>query len=120
MGDSLAGRVALITGASRGLGSAIAQAFAEEGARVAVMARSAEPLQAVARETGALAVVGDVAEPDQVEQVFTRVENELGPVDILINNAAVLGPAEAIDQADFEAWTETYWVNVFGTFACTK
>jgi NAD(P)-dependent dehydrogenase (short-subunit alcohol dehydrogenase family) len=120
MAGSLAGKVALVTGASRGLGRSVAGALAAQGARVAVLARSRERLQEVAREVGGLAVTADVSRRQEVEVAFAQVERELGPVDLLVNNAAILGPAEAVAEADPEGWAATYRVNVFGTMLCCR
>jgi len=111
----LDGRTALVTGASRGFGQALARAFAQEGARVAVLARS--PCTA---PEGGLAIQADVGSQAEVERAFEPIERELGPVDILVNNAAILGPAEYVTDADAAAWAETYRVNVHGTFLCTR
>ena len=88
----LKGKVALVTGAARGIGRGIAEVFASEGADVAVDdvdMNQAEQVAASIKATGrrAVAVQADVARRDQVEPMFERVWNELGPIDILVNNA---------------------------------
>ena len=83
------GRHVLITGASRGLGAALADGFASKGARVTVVARSAESLALVAERTGGNAVVADLADPAQVDGLIPRVEADFGPVDVLVNNAGI-------------------------------
>ena len=91
----LAKRVALITGASRGLGKAMALRFAEEGAAVAVnYVKSANPAKQVCESIlaaggRAISVQADVAQPSQVEQMVKTVLEELGPIDILVNNAGI-------------------------------
>src|ERR1700681_4910976 len=102
MVDALAGRVALVTGASRGIGAAIARRFAAEGARVALVARSLEPgsgghLSGSSRETAdAIAAAGGVALPIVADlsdascdrtAIVARATEELGPVEVLVNNA---------------------------------
>src|SRR5918999_1240094 len=88
----LEGKVAVVTGGSRGIGRAIALALARDGADVALAARGTEDLAQVAKEVEvegrrALSVPTDVSNPQQVGQRFERVTGELGPVDILVNNA---------------------------------
>ena len=111
---SLAGRVALVTGASRGVGRACAEAFAREGAQVAALARSGCDLPDM------LCMKGDVASPEDVERAFKQIEERLGPVDILVNNAGILGPSEAVAEADPQQWFDTYRVNVWGAMLCAQ
>jgi short-subunit dehydrogenase len=85
---NLAGRRALVTGASRGIGEAIARELAARGAAVALVARSEGPLKQLATELDGVAYPADLAEPDQVEELLARVEAD-GPIDILVNNAGL-------------------------------
>jgi len=117
----LTGQVALVTGGGRGLGRAFAIALAKAGARVAVTARTAEPLaQTVAmveRAGGrALAIPGDVSAPDAVAHVVRTAESQLGMVDILVNNAGAVGPLGYDWEVDLEDWWRTFEVNVRGPF----
>ncbi len=113
----LTGKTALITGGGRGIGRAIAVAFAREGARVAVAARTAEQVEQVAREIGneAIALVCDVANSDSV----TRMFSEVGAVDILVNNAGIAESATVVNTTD-ELWHRHLSINLSGTFYCTR
>jgi NAD(P)-dependent dehydrogenase (short-subunit alcohol dehydrogenase family) len=101
----LVGRLALVTGAGRGIGRAIAHRLAAEGARLALVARSAHEIAETARQVRAdggqaVAVPADLADHRQLGQLPTRVRDECGEVDILVNNAGVvwpLGPSAAVD-----------------------
>ena len=99
----LKGRRAVVTGASRGIGAAIADALVEKGARVAGLARSVEPLDEIARRPGEafLAVPCDVRDPAAVRAAVGRVVEAAGRIDILINNAGVgrFGPVDEIGEA---------------------
>ena len=110
-------KTALITGGGRGIGRAIALAFAREGIRIAVAARTAEQVEQVAREIGndAMALVCDVADPQSVAQMFERV----GDVDILVNNAGVAESATVVNTTD-ELWHRHLSINLSGTFYCTR
>jgi 3-oxoacyl-[acyl-carrier protein] reductase len=117
----LAGRVALVTGASRGIGAAVAVALGAAGARVAVNFRQeAAAAEQVARAIGqALAVQADVADASAVAAMLAAVEAGLGPVDILVNNAGIapIRGIEDLTEADFDA---TLAVNLKGAFLCTQ
>ncbi|TMD08784.1 MAG: SDR family oxidoreductase [Chloroflexi bacterium] len=82
----IAGRAALVTGASRGIGVAIARALAAEGARVALVARGEEHLRAAEAEVGGIAIAADLAEEDGCRHAFEAAERSLGKVEILVNN----------------------------------
>ena len=117
----LTGQVALVTGGGRGLGRAFAIALAKAGARVAVTARTAEPLAetvAMVERAGgrALAIPGDVSAPDAVAHVVRTAESQLGMVDILVNNAGAVGPLGYDWEVDLEDWWRTFEVNVRGPF----
>jgi NAD(P)-dependent dehydrogenase (short-subunit alcohol dehydrogenase family) len=119
---ALEGKVAIVTGASSGIGLAAASKFVAAGARVALFARREEPLaQFVATTNGqAIAISGDVAADGDVERLFAQVEREFGPCDVLINNAGILDPALLIDTSR-ERWDRMFAVNVTGTFlACRR
>jgi 3-oxoacyl-[acyl-carrier protein] reductase len=122
----LSGQVALVTGASRGIGWAIAELFAQAGARVAMLARSAEPLgraaEALRTEYGAdniLALPVDVAIEDQVNAAVQQVVDAWGRVDMLINNAGLIhfGP---IDQVAPAEWQQVLGANLTGAYLCSR
>jgi 3-oxoacyl-[acyl-carrier protein] reductase len=105
----LDGRVALVTGASKGLGRGIAAALAAEGARVAVSSRSPERIEAARADVGAaLAVAHDATDLDGVDGLVERVEDELGPIDVLVTNTG--GPPPGPDALGFgrDQWEQAY------------
>ena len=121
---SLAGKVALVTGASQGIGRETALALAEAGANVALAARNEEKLVALAEEiaakgAAALAVKMDVADPEQVKAGFKAVLEKFGKLDILVNNAAITrdGLAMRMKQEDWDAVIRT---NLTGAHLCTQ
>ena len=85
----LHGKRVLITGASRGIGEALTRRFASTGATVALVARSADAIEKLAADLGGTAHPADLADPAQVEHLIRRVEDESGPVDVLVNNAGI-------------------------------
>ena len=119
-------RVALVTGAGRGIGREIALALVREGAHVAVnYAHSAEGAQATVEEARALGVQAipvraDVTDAASVEAMIARAKDAFGRLDILVNNAgAAIGPAPVVQMAE-EAWRRTLEINATGTFLCCK
>ncbi len=117
----LRGKVALITGASRGIGRAIAEAYAAAGARVVLAARKPEGLEATAeaiRQQGgeALAVPTHVGHPDQVDALVARAVEAFGGIDILVNNAATNPHFGPMLTAEPSHWDKTFEVNVKGYF----
>jgi 3-hydroxybutyrate dehydrogenase len=117
----LTGKTTLITGGGRGIGRAIALAFAREGARIAVAARTAEQVQQVATEigNGAVALVCDVADPESVLRMFTEMRERVGDADILVNNAGIAESATLVNTTD-ELWHRHLSINLSGTFYCTR
>jgi NAD(P)-dependent dehydrogenase (short-subunit alcohol dehydrogenase family) len=125
MNDELRNRVAMVTGAGRGLGRAIAQALAQAGAAVGAMARTeaqvAETVGAIGETGGrALAVVVDVSDAASVERAARQVEGALGPVDLLVNNAAIMGPLGPMWDADADDWWHSFEVNLRGPYLCSR
>jgi len=124
MAERLQDRIALVTGASRGIGYATALALAKEGAQVVITARTQEDLDALAKEVKslgarALPVVADLTQPDDVARLKETVSDEFGRVDILVNNAGVAkyAPLSEITVEDYD-WMMN--VNMRATFLCTK
>ena len=114
-------KTALITGGGRGIGRAIALAFAREGIRIAVAARTAEQVEQVAREIGneAIALVCDVSDPESVTRMFSEMRERLGDADILVNNAGIAESATFVNTTD-ELWQRHIAINLSGTFFCTR
>ncbi len=119
----LSGRHALITGASRGIGAAIAAALAADGARVTLIGRDAAQLDHVATELGgtdrAIPVLADVTEGGSVREAFATARRQLGPVHILVNNAGQAASAKFTDT-DEALWNRILGVNLTGTYFCTR
>jgi NAD(P)-dependent dehydrogenase (short-subunit alcohol dehydrogenase family) len=115
----LDGRVAVVTGGNRGLGFAFARALDEAGARVAIAARDAGKNAEAAAALGALAVEFDVTDPASVAAMAERVTGELGPIDVLVNNAGACfhGPALEVPE---EEWRAVWDVNVDGLWHCSR
>jgi NAD(P)-dependent dehydrogenase (short-subunit alcohol dehydrogenase family) len=116
-------RTVLVTGGSRGIGRAVALAFAAAGHRVAITARTEAGLRAVSDEIlriarQGLGVVCDVADPAAVSKAVADVAAALGPIDVLVNNAGFAESARLADTS-LDLWQRTLDVNLTGTFACT-
>ncbi|MFC3135905.1 SDR family NAD(P)-dependent oxidoreductase [Microbaculum marinum] len=124
MKGKLAGRVAIVTGAGRGIGRAVAQTFATEGAAVVAGARSSSDLEALVEEiTGrgarAIAVAGDIGDPATSERLVRAAVETFGGCDVLANLAAIGGPVGNVEELDPDDWNQTFRINVTGTFlAC--
>ena len=122
--DSLTNKIALVTGAGKGIGRAVALALAAEGAHVGLLARTEADLLALAAEisaaggTAALAVA-DVADRTAVNLAVAKIQQELGPIDILINNAGIGTFAKFLDMEP-DAWEHIIQVNLMGTYYVTR
>lgn len=120
----LTGQVAVVTGGGRGLGEAMARAFAEAGARVVIASRKREVVEATAetfRRDGyeALAAGLDVTNPEDIESLIRRTMEEYGRIDVLVNNSGTSWGAPAMDMP-MEAWNKVLEVNVTGTFLMSQ
>jgi len=119
----LNGQVALVTGGGRGIGAGIAGELAQAGMRVAVAARSRKQVDAVAREIGGIALALDVSDQAAVERAVGQVEQELGPIDVLVNDAGIASPggsftAKPIWDEDPADWWRVFEVNLLGAYLC--
>ena len=121
----LGGQVAIVTGGGRGIGRAMALALAKAGAAVAVVARSSDQLAetvALIEEAGgrAIAVTADVTDPQAAELMAKEVEQQLGPVDLLVNNAGAPPPVGPLWENDPDEWWRCIEVNLRGPFLCSR
>ena len=115
---SLNGKIALVTGASRGLGEGAARALAKEGAAVMLLARDSERVQTVAREIGggAAALACDVSDYAAVERAVSATRKRFGGLDILVNNAGVIEPIADIASSDPAQWARNIQINLIGAY----
>jgi len=118
---SLNGKVALVTGASRGLGEGTARALAKQGAKVMLLARDGDLAQTVAREIVAAggraeALACDVSDYPAVERAVADTRQRLGGLDILVNNAGVIDPIASIAASDPAAWARSLQINLVGAY----
>jgi NAD(P)-dependent dehydrogenase (short-subunit alcohol dehydrogenase family) len=129
-------RVAVVTGAARGIGAACATALLKDGWRVVYTGRDAATLQqaidagvasaqlnataAAEMKSRALAVACDVSRPADVAALFARVKSHFGRLDLLFNNAGLSGPPSLLEDLSFEAWQEVVGTNLTGPFLCTQ
>ncbi|MEO7651506.1 MAG: SDR family oxidoreductase [Bryobacteraceae bacterium] len=127
MANELAGKVAFVTGAARGIGKAIALAFAAEGARLAITARSEIELNAVAAEARgigveAIALPGDLTDRATPSRLVREVEAALGPVEILVNNAALVSAysPQPVASFDDEYWETSLVLNLTAPYLLSK
>jgi NAD(P)-dependent dehydrogenase (short-subunit alcohol dehydrogenase family) len=118
-------KVAIVTGGSQGIGKAIALAFAGQGAQVVIAARTASRLAEALKELQAirppsLAIKTDVADESQVKAMVKKVFDEFGSIDILVNNASIMGPTKMVIEIAAEEWQEVLNVNLLGTVFCSR
>jgi NAD(P)-dependent dehydrogenase (short-subunit alcohol dehydrogenase family) len=121
----LSGTVVLVSGGGRGLGRLLAGTLARAGAAVALLARSGDELAATVDEIKraggtAAAATADVTDPAELRAAVAKLRQQLGPVDVLVNNAGIIGPAGPAWEADSGDWWRTLEVNLRGAFALTR
>ncbi len=118
----LDGRAVLITGGGRGIGRAIAQAYASEGARLALTARTASELEETAQlvkgQSGAeaITIIADVSRREQVDEAVSKTLDHYGHIDVLVNNAGNIGPVGTVWNNDPDEWARTISVHLMGVF----
>src|SRR5689334_17080304 len=121
----LAGKVAVITGASRGIGFAIADALAASGCNLAIAARRADTLKNAAKrlqshKVSVLEQSCDVSDAKAVENFFRAIKKQFGKVDILINNAGMAHPLAEVEKLPLEVWQQVIQANLSGLFLVTR
>jgi hypothetical protein len=117
----LAGKRAVVTGGSRGIGRVIAELFMKEGAQVVITSKNQKQLQQTAKEMGnSFFVVGDVRNENDVKNVITKTIKKFGRIDILVNNVGVLPKMKPLDKITEKEWNEIIDVNLNGHFRFTK
>ena len=119
------GKVALVTGASAGIGKAAALALLKEGYRVVMTGRRIEMIEEAIRESGApsdqaLAVRADVGDPASVKALFEKAKQKFGRLDLLFNNAGQGAPAIPMEELSYEQWKAVVDTNLTGAFLCTQ
>jgi NAD(P)-dependent dehydrogenase (short-subunit alcohol dehydrogenase family) len=124
-GSELAGTTAVVTGGGRGIGRILARSLATAGAKVGLIARSADELAETVRQVTqaggtAIAACADVTDGDATRRAIEVISGRLGPVGLLINNAGVSGPFGNAWEVDAQAWWEAIEVNVRGVFLCSQ
>src|SRR3984885_14704750 len=123
---NLAGRTAIVTGASQGLGAAIAGHFLGEGANVVLCARNADELEAQRQRLAAVhgervgARPADISVRSDVDALFDAAQSRYGHLSILVSNAGVYGPMGAIDSVDWDEWVQAIAINLTGNVYCAR
>ena len=115
-------KIAVVTGAGRGVGRVTAITLAEKGWTVVVAGRDKSAIDAVAKEAGreSVGIVCDVSNPESVKSLFAEIKSQFGRVDLLFNNAGVVAPGVALEDVKIEDWQNVVNVNISGVFYCTQ
>jgi dihydroanticapsin dehydrogenase len=109
----LAGKVALVTGGSRGIGKATAKLFAQEGAQVMITAKDSRRLEDAAKEVAGISfVAGDIRNQDDVRKVVKKTVDKFGRIDILVNNAGIFPKIKPLHKISDQEWNEVIDVNL--------
>ena len=121
----LAGKAAIVTGGSRGIGKAVAAAYAGEGARVLICGRKGDDVERAVDEirrggSEVYGLTGDVGIPDDARRIVRETLARFGDIDVLVNNASLLGPRLAIVDYPFSSWVEVLKINLNGIFLMTQ
>lgn len=121
----LAGKVAVVTGATRGIGYAIAKAFVREGAKIVVVSRTNEEIKSRVAEFAAMGAdaagaLCDVSDPGQAQRLYLAATRTFGRIDVLVNNASMLGPRKAIVDYPYEQWKQVLNANLDSAFNVIK
>ncbi len=119
IGSQVDGKVVVISGGGTGIGAATARRYAAEGARVAILGRRREPLEAVAAETGALAVVADASDSESTAAAVATIVAELGGIDVLVANAGGHG-LSTVGETDDAEWQLAFTTNVTTAFVLAR
>ena len=118
---SLAGKRVLVTAGANGIGLAITRGFIQSGAKVLICDVDEKSLrEAQANLPGVLTTVADVADEQSVERLFAQVDEQLGGLDVLINNAGIAGPTGTVENLNLTDWNRTLAVNITGQFLCAR
>jgi 3-oxoacyl-[acyl-carrier protein] reductase len=121
----ITGKVAIVTGAGRGIGKAIAKKFASEGCTVVLASRSIKEIDYTLKEIinsggKGLAIKTDISNENDVRNLVKKTLDKFSKIDILVNNAAVITPIGPIQKIDSKDWEKTIRINLFGTFLCIR
>ncbi len=116
----LAGRVAIVTGGSRGIGKTTASIFAKEGANVVITAKDDARLQSTAKELGVVGFAGDIRKELDVKMIVEKTFEKFGKIDILVNNAGMFPEVRPLHETSEEKWNEVIDINLTGQFRFTK